>query len=173
MQSIKFYDHKHLDFFTEISEEIKIARHIDELDSYQKSLVYSLGLLPDCRNHIDEIYDISANEIKLEVLRAGWQTSGSTRITLFAFNLWNSYSPEDAPESVFVSSLFAGDPHLMPYLFEAIRLRFPRNDEPEYDVLDGDGIVVYARVSHDLATIYKTANSEYSVVTSKEITLNV
>lgn len=173
MQKIKFFDQNHMAFYTEISEEVKKTRHTNELDSYQKALIYSLGLLSDCRKHFDEIFSIAKNEINPNVLQAGWQTSGSIQITLFAFNLWNNFSPENSPESVFVSSLFSGDPRFMPYLFEAIRIRFPHKEETEYDVVDEDGIVVHARISADFARMYAASTPGYSFVPSEDLTMDI
>lgn len=173
MQKINFYDRKHMDFYMQVSAEIKEIRHVEELDSYQKALIYSLGMIADCRMHFDEIYSIATNEINPDVLQAGWQTSGSTQITLFAFNLWNNFSPENSPESVSVSTLFSGNPRFTPFLFEAIKIRFAHKDEPEYDVVDEDGIVEHSRVSHDLAKIYAACAPGHNITPSENLSMYI
>lgn len=173
MQKINFYDRKHMDFYMQVSAEIKDTRHVEEIDSYQKALIYSLGMIADCRRHFDEIYTIATNEINPDVLQAGWQTFGSTQLTLFAFNLWNNFLPEDSPESVSVSTLFSGDPRFTPYLFEAIKIRFSYKDEAEYDVVDEDGIVKHSRVSHDLAKIYAACAPRHNIIPSEDLSINI
>ena len=62
-------------------------------DTYHRALFYTLGINPDTRRNIHEIYDFKTNRINLNVLRNGWQTSGSYQVCLFAFNLFNGYTP--------------------------------------------------------------------------------
>lgn len=130
MQRIMFLSTDHVQFYNEIAAQIKEVHGVSEPDVYQKALIYILGLSDDCRKHFAEIFDVQSNLIQPKVLASGWQTSGTTRLTLFAFNLWNDFVPDDFPGRVSVSELFSGDPNLQPYLFEAIKLRYPMPELP-------------------------------------------
>ena len=62
-------------------------------DVYHKALVYCLGMNPDTRNHLNEIYDFKTGYVKTECLQEGWQTSGSEKIVRMAFNLYCNGTP--------------------------------------------------------------------------------
>lgn len=130
MQKIMFLDENHMRFYKEVMDKIRDAYDGIEPDVYHKSLIYVLGLSDDCRRHLSEIFSVESSEIKPEVLCAGWQTSGSIRLVLFAFNLWNNFVPDELPDRISVSELFSGNPNLQPYLFESIRLRYPQPKLP-------------------------------------------
>ena len=61
------------------------------MDSYHRALIYILTAVPALRNNIDACFNFEKDEIKPESLAAGWQTSGTTKLTRFAYNLWNGY----------------------------------------------------------------------------------
>jgi len=68
-----------------------------------------------------------------DAINAGWQTSGSMRVTRLAFNLFTdcaatAYSDDDYPDVVelkyySVSDIFCCE--YAPYFIEAIKLRYP------------------------------------------------
>lgn len=59
------------------------------MDSYHRALIYALTAVPALRYNIDACFNFEKDEIKPESLAAGWQTSGTTKLTRFAYNLWN------------------------------------------------------------------------------------
>ena len=59
------------------------------------------------------------DEIKPESLAAGWQTSGTTKLTRFAYNLWNGYDDKSCTPYDLFDCSFA------PYMYEAVKLRYP------------------------------------------------
>ena len=61
------------------------------MDSYHRALIYALTAVPALRYNIDACFNFEKDEIKPESLAAGWQTSGTTKLTRFAYNLWNGY----------------------------------------------------------------------------------
>ena len=61
------------------------------MDSYHRALIYILTAVPALRNNIDACFNFEKDEIKPESLAAGWQTNGTTKLTRFAYNLWNGY----------------------------------------------------------------------------------
>ena len=87
MEKINFKDLKHKEFYIMNVLDVK-----QELDVYNKSLIYLLGLSEDTRNHFNNIYDVEKREINIEELNAPWQTSGSLAITRLAFNLFNGFA---------------------------------------------------------------------------------
>ena len=58
------------------------------MDNYHRALIYTLTAVPALRNNINVCFDFAKDEIKPESLAAGWQTSGTTKLTRFAYNLW-------------------------------------------------------------------------------------
>ncbi|MEI2396757.1 MULTISPECIES: DUF6075 family protein [Paenibacillus] len=96
-------------------------------DPYHKALFYTLGLSPQTRQHITDLYDHQESCIRLEGLQAGWQTGTTLKITRLAFNLFNGFNGDselysDRPRNY--SPYFLFDTNLMPYFFESIKLRF-------------------------------------------------
>ena len=57
------------------------------MDNYHRALIYTLTAVPALRNNIDGCFDFERDEIKPESLAAGWQTTGTTKLTCFAYNL--------------------------------------------------------------------------------------
>ncbi|MGK9250221.1 DUF6075 family protein [Paenibacillus humicus] len=123
-------------------------------DPYHKALFYLLGLTPDTRQHIRDLYDHSERCIRLEGLTQGWQTSSTMKLTRLAFNLFNGYSGDseanqDHPRNYSPYYLF--DTNLMPYFFESVKLRYgeyARDLEPSFlpfSVPDRDMQEVYDR----------------------------
>lgn len=112
---MQFVDSEHKRFFLEC------MYHAKKEDSYHKAIFYTLGINPDTRDHIHDVFDFKNDRIKPDGLNKGWQTSGSLRTTLFAFNMWNGFSDESLPTTPY--DLFCCDS--APYFFEAIKLKYP------------------------------------------------
>lgn len=112
---MQFVDSEHKRFY------IECMRHAKREDSYHKAVFYTLGISPDTRCHIHDVFDFDNDRIKLEGLNEGWQTSGSLKTTLFAFNMWNGYADESLPSTPY--DLFCCDS--APYFFEAVKLKYP------------------------------------------------
>ena len=55
------------------------------MDSYHRALIYALTAVPALRYNIDACFNFEKDEIKPESLAAGWQTSGTTKLTRFAY----------------------------------------------------------------------------------------
>lgn len=114
-----FKDDKHKEAFTRFMNRMQSA------DCYHKSAAYLLAL-DAVRDHVNSIFDFSDDVIKPECLQAAWQTGTSAKVCRLLFNLWNGYafdgetdepSSDYSPESLFCNSD-------MPYMLEAVRLRF-------------------------------------------------
>ena len=118
MEDPKFYDQEHEQFYKSKTESKK-------LDSYNKSLIYLLGLTSETRNNFNKLYEDASRQIKFEALRQPWQTGTTMAITKLAFNLFNGFcgledeeSRQYTPENIFCYKEFA------PYFYEAIKIRF-------------------------------------------------
>ncbi|MNJ44606.1 hypothetical protein D3C77_396620 [compost metagenome] len=96
-------------------------------DPYRQAFFYILGLTAQTRQHVRDLYDYEEQAISLDALDQGWQTSTSVKMTRLAFNLYNGYTGDaetgrDHPRQYSPYHLF--DTGLMPYFFEAIKLRY-------------------------------------------------
>ena len=83
------------------------------------ALIYILTAVPALRNNIDACFNFEKDEIKPESLAAGWQTSGTTKLTRFAYNLWNGCDDKSCTPYDLFDCSFA------PYMYEAVKLRYP------------------------------------------------
>lgn len=88
------------------------------MDSYHRALIYILTAVPALRNNIDACFNFEKDEIKPESLAAGWQTNGTTKLTRFAYNLWNGYDDKSCTPYDLFDCSFA------PYMYEAVKLRY-------------------------------------------------
>lgn len=90
-------------------------------DPYRQAFFYVLGITPQTRQHIQDLYDYEEQAIRLDALEQGWQTSTSIKMTRLAFNLYNGYSGDsetrrDNPSQYSPYQLF--DTGLMPYFLK-------------------------------------------------------
>jgi len=97
-------------------------------DGNHRGLFYMLGLLPETRLHLDELFDYSRDTVRADGLAKPWQTAYSIRATRLAFNLFNGFKGFNGerqiePESLYTpDSLF--DPSLCEFSLEACRIRY-------------------------------------------------
>lgn len=123
MDQLKFYDNTHEQFYKEHTEG-------EKLDSYNKSLIYLLGLTAETREHFDRLYNEKTRQIEITGTNEGWQTGSTLAITKLAFNLFNGYCGlEDREATTYtVENIFVYR-DLAPYFYEAIKLRFNIQEE--------------------------------------------
>ena len=127
--TLLFISEEHRRFY---EEKLAMCRY---QDVYHKALVYTLGICNDTRRNIDTIYDFKSGMINVDVLAAGWQTSGSLNVCRLAFNLYTNAMPS-ADEDVMdkddlklecslysVEDLFACG--YAPFFYQAICIRYP------------------------------------------------
>lgn len=126
VREIIFKDEKHKEFF-----QWCLSKGIQ--DSYHEALYYCLGILNDTRQHINDIFDFSANEIKVECLKLPWQTGGTLQVVRLAFNLYtgsvpNIYDFQSEDEKLdeileyTVASIFYSP--LAEFFWQAVKIRF-------------------------------------------------
>ena len=118
MEQIKFYNQEHENFYKEHTES-------EKLDSYNKSLIYLLGLAEETSNNFNQLYDEKTRQIELTGTTKGWQTGTSLAITKLAFNLFNGYCGLEDKEGrqYTVENIFCYKEYA-PYFYEGIKLRF-------------------------------------------------
>ena len=123
------------------AEHKRFYNEMQPKDVYQRAFFYLIGLCPDTRRNIHELYD--ADGIKPEAINAGWQTGTSTKLTRLAFNLYTDNVPTayqfdgenrikppseaDLKECRLYSISDIFDCEYAPYFMEAIKLRYPEH----------------------------------------------
>ena len=118
---MKFKDLEHHQFYEGMMRMTKSHN-----DPYRKALFYLLGLTETTRLYVHQLYDFDEQAIRLEGLHQGWQTSSTVKLTRLAFNLYNGYVSEGYPDAARnYSPYFMFDTNLLPYFFEAVKLRYP------------------------------------------------
>ena len=111
-----FYDEEHERYYFEFLEKDNTR----EGDLERQSLFYLLALNESTRTNIHSIYDFKNHWINIDSINESWQTGSSTKITRFAFNLYNGYK-----ENVDILNIFSSiDRDKFPMLFNAISIRF-------------------------------------------------
>ena len=68
MRPVRFADTEHETFF------VSMMKRAGVYDSYHKALFYTLGICPDTREHMGDLFDFKEQLIKPEGLSKGWQT---------------------------------------------------------------------------------------------------
>lgn len=117
MYNTVFKDNAHKQFFYSSLMRCK------KQDTYHQAFFFAAGLSNDTRSYIADLFDFEQDVIKADGLYAGWQTSGTDRITRLAFNLWNGWVEDGNEYLVSPYELFTDSN--APYFWEAIRLRYP------------------------------------------------
>jgi hypothetical protein len=119
-----FKDNQHKEFYNDCI--VKAQAHNDP---YRKALFYALGLTNETRRNISSLYDFNERGILLNGLNNGWQTSTSLRVTRMAFNLYNGFAGDIGDGNDQYAGLYTPyhlfDTSLLPFLFEAVKLRYP------------------------------------------------
>lgn len=80
---MKFSSEAHKEFYEKYGSKYAGS------DRQRQVLFYLLGVCPDTRKFIREIYDFEEHCIVPDVLNAGWQTSSSRALTRLAFDLYH------------------------------------------------------------------------------------
>lgn len=147
-----FSTENHKEFFT------SMITKVNTWDRYHMALFCTLGISPDCRKHINDLFAFSGENygIKPETaLSQGWQTDGSRACTRLGYNLFSGLAGKQTDPG----SLFTCD--YAPYFLEAIKLRYPDPfKKRRYCVKDAEGDVMEEDIdslglARSYAEIYK------------------
>ena len=114
-QNIRFASEEHRDFF--LSMMSKSRRN----DSYHCSFFYVMGIAPETRANIQQMFNFKEDCIEPEGMHGGWQTSGTVKVCHLAFNLWNGYAEEGRERYFTPEELFCCE--FAPYFMEGIKDR--------------------------------------------------
>lgn len=114
---IRFSSEEHKAFYLQM-----LSQSSDD-DSYHRAFFYAMGICGETRRNINTLFDFKEDGINTAELSAAWQTGGTRRLCLLAFNLWNGWTEEGNEQCSTPYGLF--DCSFAPYFFEAIRLRYP------------------------------------------------
>lgn len=118
-----FLDKDHEKFY---NEKVDIIGAL--ADAERKSLIYILGLTETTRIHFEEIYNQKGNVIVAtkKMFKEPWQTGTSLALIRLAYNLYGGFTGKEDDEAYKYSvlSIFSSCRTLIPYLYEAIKIRF-------------------------------------------------
>lgn len=117
MSSIQFRSAAHRDFFLEMMSQCRVN------DCYHRAFFYVMGIAPETRANIRQMFDFKDDLIIPEGMHGGWQTSGTVKVCYLAFNLWNNYVEEGREKSFTPEDLFCCE--FAPYFMEGIKVRYP------------------------------------------------
>ena len=115
--NIRFASAEHRDFFLRMMSEAR------KNDCYHQSFFYVMGIAPETRANIRQMFDFKQDCIKPEGMHGGWQTSGTGRVCRLAFNLWNGYTEPEHSNAYSPEDLFCCE--FAPYFMEGIKVRYP------------------------------------------------
>lgn len=96
-------------------------------DVYHRALFFALGSCPDTRDNVEALYDFEQNQINPDAINEGWVTSGSFKVILTAYNLFNGFCQKGHERLSTPYELF--DCSFAPYMLTAIKLRYPESFE--------------------------------------------
>ena len=127
-EKLLFISDAHEQFY---KEKLNIVR---TKDCYHKALIYCLGINADTRANADSIYDFQNGLVKPDCLHAGWQTSGSSKVTRIAMNLYCNGTPSVIKESNYEDQISEISKYTVeelfccgyaPFFWQAIQIRYP------------------------------------------------
>lgn len=93
------------------------------MNEYHQSFFYVMGIAPETRANIRQMFDFKQDCIKPEGMHGGWQTSGTVRVCRLAFNLWNGYTEPEHSNAYSPEDLFCCE--FAPYFMEGMKIRYP------------------------------------------------
>lgn len=114
---IHFASREHRDFYHDMMAQSR------RQDCYHQAFFYVMGIAPETRANIRQMFNFQQDCIEPEGMHGGWQTSGTVRVCQLAFNLWNGYSAERQGDEFTPNDLFCCE--FAPYFMEGIKLRYP------------------------------------------------
>lgn len=114
---IQFASKAHRDFYYDMMAQCR------RQDCYHQAFFYVMGIAPETRANIRQMFDFKTDCIEPDGMCGGWQTSGTVRVCQLAFNLWNGYSEDRKGDEYTPYDLFCCE--FATYFMEGIKLRYP------------------------------------------------
>ena len=90
---------------------------------YHRAFFYVMGIAPETRSNIRQMFDFKQDCIEPDGMHGGWQTSGTVRVCRLAFNLWNGYTDPEHSNAYSPEDLFCCE--FAPYFMEGVKIRYP------------------------------------------------
>lgn len=103
MSNLRFASPEHRDFFLDMMSEAR------RNDCYHRAFFYVMGIAPETRSNIRQMFDFKQDCIEPDGMHGGWQTSGTVRVCRLAFNLWNGYTDPEHSNAYSPEDLFSED----------------------------------------------------------------
>lgn len=120
IMKLKFKDETHKARYEELLE---LYNGGNANDNFTAALAYLIAVNDDTYKHHKDLYNIEERVIKPRGLHKDWQTGGSRKVTMLAFNLFTgsvNWLDEDDLGDCNPASIF--NCGYVPYFFEAIKL---------------------------------------------------
>lgn len=117
IQNIRFVSEEHRSFFLSM---VAKSRHDD---SYHRSFFYVMGIAPETRANIQQMFNFKEDCIEPDGMHGSWQTSSTIRVCRLAFNLWNGYTDPEQSNAFSPEDLFCCE--FAPYFMEGVKVRYP------------------------------------------------
>lgn len=118
IDELRFVNELHRERFYKLVEKSTISLQ----DKERVPLFFLLSIFGETYSNVDDLYDFNKNLIKIKGLNESWQTGGTRKMSILAFNLYNGYIHEEQPTLNSVRSLlgyFNGD--ILESIFSIIR----------------------------------------------------
>ena len=74
MRDLRFASPEHRDFFLDMMSEAR------RNDCYHRAFFYVMGIAPETRANIRQMFDFKQDCIEPDGMHGGWQTSGTVRV---------------------------------------------------------------------------------------------
>ena len=106
--------------------EIKVVDllNMEKSHCYHRAFFYVMGIAPETRSNIRQMFDFKQDCIEPDGMHGGWQTSGTVRVCRLAFNLWNGYTDPEHSNAYSPEDLFCCE--FAPYFMEGVKIRYPK-----------------------------------------------
>ena len=78
MSNLRFASPEHRDFFLDMMSEAR------RNDCYHRAFFYVMGIAPETRANIRQMFDFKQDCIEPDGMHGGWQTSGTVRVCRLA-----------------------------------------------------------------------------------------
>ena len=117
MRDLRFASPEHRDFFLDMMSEAR------RNDCYHRAFFYVMGIAPETRANIRQMFDFKQDCIEPDGMHGGWQTSGAVKVCHLAFSRWSGDAEEGQERYFTPEELFCCE--FAPYFMEGIKVRYP------------------------------------------------
>ena len=87
MSDLRFASPEHREFFLDMMSEAR------RNDCYHRAFFYVMGIAPETRANIRQMFDFKQDCIEPEGMHGGWQTSGTVRVCAALLSISGTATP--------------------------------------------------------------------------------